>query len=304
MRMGLRRFDDRPFTGTNLIVVNKVLFPGGLLGTNITEVDVNTMTVTVPAGIAGPDTIRISGVLGNASSSQIYDSYITHATPGYLSNFESMSGSDNTGYVGWMGGYDNAAAAASDYPGAANGVGYFIDAVPMADTAGMTVELNGGDLQLNDVPWVADNTQSIANYALKFELYIRKPWTSGAIWILMGDWYAWHNYMAEYEPWLTAPGGVVPVSGWQTVTIPLTQFVNITGSGVSVLEYGSMRQGDNQEWNYGTFPTGGVPATHFYDYGSPTPAVCLTIVNDQASPIVKAKAMDLAVDNIRIERYK
>lgn len=287
------------FHGTNLIGVKQVMFPGGLLGTNITEVDVNTMTVTVPAGITGPDTIRISGILGKASTPELFDTYVTRPT-GYLCDFSNQYASDNTGYVGWMGGYDNAAAAVADYPGAANGVGYFIDAVPMKDTAGMTVELNGGDLQLNDIPWVSNTSLPIANYALKFELFIRKPWSSGAIWILMGDWYAWHNYMTEYEPWLTAPGGVVAPTGWQTVTIPLTKFLTITGTGVTIGNKPG-NNGDNNEWDFGWFPAGGAPAQHFSDFTST--ALSFAIASDQPSPVA-AKAMDLAIDNVRIEKYQ
>ena len=212
----------------------------------------------------------------------------------------AANASDNTGYEGWMGGYDAAAAAASDYPGASGGVGYFVDAVPMADTAGMQVELNGGDLQLEPIRWVADSSLPIANYAIKFELYIRKPWSAGAIWIMLGDWYKWNNYMTRYEPWLTAPNFTVPATGWQTITIPLTQFLTVTGKGVT-LGNKPGDNADNNEWDFGWLPTGGVPAVHFSDYQSKF--LSFAIANDQPSA-VGAHAMDLAVDNIRIERYK
>jgi hypothetical protein len=56
--------------------------------------------------------------------------------------------------------------------------------------------------------------------------------------------------------------------------------------------------GDNNEWDLQTFPTGGAPATKFSDFAST--ALCFTIVNDQASPSVPANSLNIAIDNVRI----
>ena len=56
----------------------------------------------------------MSGALGTVSSPQLFDSYITHTSPGYLSTFEVQYASDNTGFVGWTGGYADAATASAN----------------------------------------------------------------------------------------------------------------------------------------------------------------------------------------------
>ena len=53
----------------------------------------------------------------------------------------------------------------------------------MSANAGPTSQGNPGLLQLNAVPWVANTSLSISNYSLKFEVYVKTPWTKGEIWI-------------------------------------------------------------------------------------------------------------------------
>jgi hypothetical protein len=251
------------------------------------------MSVVVPAGITGPDTLRINGLLGAAASTQLFDSYITHPSPGYLSTFDGNGAGDNTGFVNWTGGYQ--AAPATQYPNATGAVAFLTNGSSMAGYTGPGSQGNPGFVQLNDVPWVASTSTAIAGYSLKFEVYTTMPWTAGEIWIMMGDWYAWHNYMARYAPWTTAAKGVFQPSEWTTVTIPLSQMLTVTGTGVTVK--GSANS-DNNEWDYGAFPQGGVPAVHFSDYEATS--LCFTIVNDQASPSVSANGMNVAIDNVRI----
>jgi len=287
--------------GTNLIGVKQVIFPGGIQGTNIQSVSVTQLSVTVPSGIASPDSLRIQGVLGNATAPQLFDSYITHLSPGYLCTFESPKASDNTGYLDWTGGY--AQAPATNYPNATGSVALFSQGSPMQGRCQPGTQGNGGFIQLNAFPWVSNTGASVADYSLKFEIYVAKPWKAGAIWIMMGGWYGWHNYLARYAPWSTTADGVFQPSGWVTATIPLTQLLTVTGSGTSVLtpyNGGNFNSpnGDNNEWDFKTFPTGGVPANKFSDY--PSTVLCFTITNDQTSPDIPANTLDIAIDNVRI----
>jgi hypothetical protein len=268
-------------TGTNFINVNQVTFPGGIAGTNLKTVDVDHMTVTVPAGITAPDTLRISGQLGVASATQLFDSYITYPSPGYLSTFEVQYATDNTGFVGWTAGYATATQAATAYPNGTGAVAVLDQGSAMGANAGPTSQGNPGLLQLNDVPWVsAGNTgASIANYSLKFEVFVASPWSKGEIWVAVGDWYTWSSYTARYAPWENTTTGTYNPVGWQTVTIPLSQF--ITGN-----------QFYQTTWN-----TSGLPATTFASY--PTTGVGFMIANDQGSA-VPAGSVNIAVDNVRI----
>jgi hypothetical protein len=266
-------------TGTNFIGVAQVLFPGGIPGTNLVTQNVNQMTVTVPSGITAPDSLRLQGVLGTAASPQLFDSYLTHPSPGYLSTFDGDYATDNTGFVGWTGGYANATQAATAYPNNTGAVAVLQQGSPMGNNAGATSQGNPGLLQLNDVPWVSNTNAEVANYSLKFEIYVASPWKAGEIWIAVGDWYTWSSYTARYAPWDTTASGIYQPSGWVTVTIPLTQF--ITGN----------------QFYQTTWSTSGSPASTFTSY--PTTGVGFLIANDQAVT-VPVNSINVAIDNVRI----
>lgn len=265
--------------GTNFIGISKVIFPGGLQGTAITPINVNQLSVAVPAGVTTADYLKLSGVLGTATSPLPYATYITHPSPGYISNFDNQYNSDNTGFVGWTGGYANATTAAATYHGATGGVAVLQQGSPMAANAGPTSQGNPGLLQLNEEPWVANTNQSINGYALKFEVFVASPWTAGELWIAVGGWYGWSSYTARFAPWETAPGNKYQPNGWETVTIPLTQFIK-----------------GNEFWKT-SWSTSGAPASKFSDY--PSTALGFLIANDQAKA-VPANSINIAIDNVRI----
>jgi hypothetical protein len=265
--------------GTNFIGVARVIFPGGIEGIDLQSVSVDQLTVTVPPGITAPDLLRIEGVLGNASSSQLFDSYITHPSPGYLSTFDVQYNGDNTGFVGWTGGY--AGAPVTDYPNATGSVAFLRQGSPMPGSTSAGSQGNAGFVQLNPVPWVSNTGTPVAGYSLKFEVYVAQPWSAGAIYVLMGGWYGWRNYVARYAPWSSTEGGTFQPAGWVTATIPLTQFASFSGNG----------------WDLKAFPSG-APATKFSDFSATD--LCFAIVNDQPSPDIPANTLNIAIDNIRI----
>jgi hypothetical protein len=266
-------------TGSNFIGVNKVIFPGGIEATPTIK-NVKEMSVTVPSGITATDSLRLSGQLGTATSPQLFDSYLSYKSPGYLSTFEVQYATDNTGFVGWTGGYADAPTTSTKYPNGTGASGVLLQGGTLAKNAGPTSQANPGNLQLNDVPWVANTGDAIGNYSLKFELYVANDWKAGEIWIAVGDWYAWSSFTARYAPWETAPGGIFHPSGWTTVTIPLTQFI-----------------AGNQFWQTAWTP-GGAPASKFTDY--PFTSLCFMVTNDQASPVSVADGINVAIDNVRI----
>ena len=264
--------------GTNFVGINQVIFPGNLPGTNLMVASATQLSVMVPSGITAPDSLRLSGILGTASAPQLFDSYITHPSPGYLCTFENQYGSDNTGFVGWTGGYADAPTTTAQYPGGTGASGVLLQSSPMSANAGSTSQGNPGLLELNDLPWVSNTNQSINGYSLKFELYVKTPWTTGSIWISVGDWYKWSSYAARFAPWETAPGNKYQPAGWVTITIPLTQF--ITGNG------------GQSSWN-----PSGAPASKFSDY--PYTSIVFMAANDL--PVVVPKnSINVAIDNVRI----
>jgi hypothetical protein len=115
-----------------------------------------------------------------------------------------------------------------------------------------------------------------------------------------GDWYGWQHYVARYAPWTTAPGGSFQPTGWTTVTIPLSQFINATSGGTSVLISGKTQSPitDANVWDYQSWPVGGANPSTIASFGST--ALCFTLVNDQASPSVPKNGLNIAIDNVRI----
>jgi len=265
--------------GTNFIGIDQVVFPGNIPGTDLMVTSATQLTVKVPIGITTADSLKLMGVLGTATAPQLFASYITHPSPGYLCNFDNQWNADNTGFVGWTGGYADAAKASADYPNATGGTAVLLQSSPMSANAGPTSQGNPGLLQLNPFPWVSNTSLSVNNYSLKFELYVKTPWTAGELWIAVGGWYKWNSYTARFAPWETAPGGKYQPSGWVTVTIPLTQF--ITG---------------NPYWQT-SWSTSGSPANHFSDY--PVTDLAFLIANDQPKA-VPANTINVAIDNVRI----
>lgn len=275
--------------GTNFVGIDQVIFPGNIPGTNLLVTSVNQLSVTVPSGITTTDSLRLNGVLGTAASPQLFDSYITYPSPGYLCTFENQWAADNTGFLGWTGGYADAATASTTYPNGTGAVGVLDQASPMGKAQSGTGFFGWNNpyaLQLNDVPWVSNTSQSINNYALKFEIYTKVPWTAGAIWISVGDWSsAWTTYAARYAPWsLPDANGKFNSNGWMTVTIPLTSF--ITG---------------NQYWQ-SFWTTTGNPANNFTDYINT--GLAFLIGNDDPNTAIPANTMQLAIDNVRVVKYK
>lgn len=271
--------------GTNFIGISQVTFPGDINSTDITTIDVNRFTVKIPPGVTAPGYLTVTGALGSTNSPQPFATYITHPSPGYLSTFDVQYNGDNTGFVGWTGGYADASAAASTYPNATGGTGVISQSgaiSPAKDGTSFFGYNNPYALQLNDVPWVANTADSISNYSLKFEIYPALPWTAGALWISIGDWNSsWNTYAARYAPWsLPDASGKFDPQTWVTVTIPLTNF--ITGN----------------EFYRSFWTTTGNPAVKFTDY--PNTGIAFLFGNDDPDHPVPANSVQLGIDNVRI----
>jgi hypothetical protein len=268
-------------SGTNFIGISSVIFPGGIAGTELQVLGVNKLTVKVPAGITAPDSLKISGLLGTATAPQLFDSYLTYTSPGYLSTFDQQWAGDNTSFVGLTGGYADAGASATAYPTATGGTGVLFQQSGMGANAAAGSQGNAGLLQLNEVPWVSDLSAAVSDYSLKFEVYTKTPWSKGQIWIALGGWYGWNSYTARYAPY-TADNAFVS-GGWVTATIPLSQFIK-----------------GNEFWQSSWNPAG-ASATRFSDF--PSTALGFLIVNDQAVA-VPANDLNIAIDNVRIVKGK
>jgi len=204
--------------GNSFYGISKVIFPGGIAVTNLTVSGITKITLTVPAGIATGGPLQVVGTYGIGTSVLRFNDYTT----GMLTTFDDANYSwgsyqvtnDATLFPGNTGKYSRIAVSGV---GAADFAWY--DGVRSMNTNGVT--------------WIpsAQLADPLANYALKFEMSLRKPW-NGASFYIVKD-YSW-TYLARYEPW-KATGAAYTTNGWQTVVIPLTQFKtkanNLDGTG-------------------------------------------------------------------------
>ena len=143
---------------------------------------------------------------------------------------------------------------------------------------------NGGrGINTNSVQWVPTSElgDTVANYAVKFEINVPSAWSSGTIFISAN--YGW-TYIARYAPWLNANGSstAFTTDGWQTVTIPFSDFKTESSAG---------------------YDGEGTSLTAFTDLlgASGNTSLSIWLINDGATSIGTFNA---GIDNIRVEKIQ
>lgn len=201
--------------GSNFYLVEKVTFPGSIEVTEfIASEDGETLEVTIPENMTTSGSISITTKYGSTESPMpIY----LHAGAGVVCNFDDINTLD------W------GCAISSDVTKFPGGFGNFalMEFGPIG--AGDAAWWNENrSVNTKSVQWVdaANISNGISNYSLKFEIYIKEPWTAGSI-IVAKD-YNW-TYTARYAPWNGGDNSssttiYTITTGWHTVTIPLTDF--------------------------------------------------------------------------------
>ncbi len=111
---------------------------------------------------------------------------------------------------------------------------------------------------------------NIANYAYKFEAFVKQPWSTGYWQIVLGT----GTYSARFNPYTA--GVPYTTTGWTTFTIPLNTFRTNNGAGTAATRLNQL---------FGT--TGSI--AHAWRFVEGTPVVA---------------NFDMAVDNIRIVRVR
>lgn len=255
-------------TGNNFFYVQKVIFPGNIeVSTNIEANDPGTaLEVTVPAGITTAGPLKVVNQYGTGTSLLQFNDFVT----GLLCNFDNVNTLNN-----WAGATitDNA----SDYPGS-NG---FYAHLKYSNIPANDFVWYGGGRSLNcevSLPWVpvANLSEPVDNYALKFEVYAKDAWKGGSLFIDRN--YGW-TYICRYEPWLTNPE--FKTNGWKTVVLPLTMFKTKANN-----QDGTGDPASNLTTLLGAGGTGGIN---------------VYVINAQNSPLA---SFDIAVDNFRVIKIK
>ena len=258
-------------TGTNFYFIKSVTFPGNKTVLNpVVNQQGTEISLVVPDGATTAGPITVKGDFGEGQSIFIFNNY-RDPQVGFLANFED--GDPHFGWQWWGGNKTNDPGL---FPG---NTGTYIEVHPSgAVNAGDNSWYSDNRAVMVDAstPWVpsANMGDPIGNYALKFEISVKTPWTNGAFMIVPNGNF---DYMARYAPWENAPGKKFQTKGWVTVTIPLTSFLSGGGTGSPAPNIAAL--------------TGGANAA----------TMQIMLYNDSTTPI---ESFDAGVDNVRIVKIK
>lgn len=250
-------------TGNNFFFVEKVIFPGGIaVTTNLGTVASGTsIDVTVPAGITQAGPLQVVTKFGTGISVFLFNDFST----GMITNFDDINN------FSW-------------------GTTIKDDATLFPGNHGKYAHLTQDNITGNNWDWwngkrgiitnakdwlpASEMGNPAANYAMKFDIYVKEAWSTGVLLIGPPPNDTW-VYMHRYEPWKATPD--FKTNGWITVTVPISEFRKKSASG--------------------TDGAGDQAATVGDVIGSINEIAKFMFVNDTGTPIAK---LDMAVDNIRV----
>lgn len=255
-------------TGFNFFFISKVVFPGTKeVSTGIVTNDAGTtLELTIPAGISSAGPISVMNQYGTGVSIFRFNDFVTGVLQNgdNVDNFEWGAGtvSDNTSFPGNTGKFHR-----MSFSNIGNGNWSWWEGTR--------------SINLKSINWipVADLSKPVGDFGLKFEIFVKEPWDVGTLLVRNED--SW-KYILRYSPWKQGTN-TVPFStpGWQTVTIPLTEFRTkangVDGSGDSA------------------------PTLTELLGATGTRAMGFMFVNDGSKMM---PVFDAAIDNIRVVRIK
>lgn len=224
--------------GASLWLINKVVFPGGRELTAFTSNEAGTRLAMVMPDF-GDDTGRFS--IDAKYGSTVFNAPLNdHHSGNVISNLTADGETGEMPVFNWAWWGANRSNDAAMFPGTR---GYYLQnifgGVGAKDGAWWNGNRSGN---FNEITMFTPDvmTQVAANYALKFEINIKEPWTAGVNLLRMGD-----NYAYRFMPWSTAAGGKFDTKNtWQTITIPLSEFKNtadgIEGTGANAVTMGDL----------------------------------------------------------------
>jgi len=224
--------------GSSLWLIDKIIFPGGrevtsfnsdAAGTRVGLImpdlgtDTGRLTIQAKYGTAKSD-----GPLNDHQSGDVI-SNLTNGEAGELSVFN----------WGWWGA--NRTNDAGLFPGTRGAYLQNIFGGVGADNGAWWDGNRSGNF--SDVSTIFDAsimTKQASDYALKFEMNTKEPWTAGINLLRLGD-----NYAYRYMPWASVTGGVFDTEDkWRTVTINLSAFKKADsgkeGTGANAVTMGDL----------------------------------------------------------------
>ncbi len=204
--------------GQFLLAVNEVVFPGGIVSTDIQSNNAGTqLRVKVPEDVTDTGFLTLRSPYGTATTN-----FLVNNTqgPGVFANFNSPDDPE-FGWEWWGAVRDN---DSSLFPG---NDGFYIRSVfgnVGANNPGWWE--NNRNIAVNNYGKIvlpaAELGNAPAEYFLKFEINTRKPIRAGAV-FLIG--FMSENYNYELHPFALAQSGVFDTGNkWMTLRVPLNEF--------------------------------------------------------------------------------
>jgi hypothetical protein len=228
--------------GSSLFLIDKIILPGGReIASFVANAGGTRVGFILPD--LGTDTGRlvIQAKYGNAMSDGPLND---HASGDVISNLTNDGEPGEPPVFNWAWWGANRTDDPSLFPGTRGGY--------LQNIFGGVGDNDGGwwngnrSGNFNDVDMFSADVLSkeASQYALKFEINTKEPWTAGINVLRFNDKYAF-----RYQPWLTADNKTFDTKNkWQTVTIKLSDFKlsadNIEGTGANAVVMGDLLKAD------------------------------------------------------------
>jgi hypothetical protein len=204
--------------GSSLWLINKIVFPGGREVTEFAANEAGTRVVMLMPDL-GDDTGRI--LIDAKYGSTAFNAPLNdHQSGNVISNLTADGETGESAVFNWAWWGANRTSDASLFPGTRGAyLQNVFGGVGAEDVAWWNGNRSGN---FSDVAMFSNDvmTQVAANYALKFEVNTKEPWTAGINLLRLGD-----NFAYRFMPWSTASDLTFDTKNtWATVTIPLSDF--------------------------------------------------------------------------------
>jgi hypothetical protein len=250
--------DTLTIEGYYFNLLETAVFPGEIQGEIVPEYSDTVCRIIVPEGVTEEGYITLTSVSGSGSSAI---GIKFHSTDGMLCNFD-----DQDFWAGW-GGRVITNEADPQIP-EANGYFYAGEGNDISVGSNSSVSLI---LPIRNFI-MPDYTGSLTPdyFDLKFEVFAKYSWESGYYEIKLGNIDEHGDieftYGYNFEPWNdTIHNGSYYTPSWETITIPLSEFILNNGSNLPIQSYSQIRAVNYMQWLFvnPTEEEGGQYIDHF-----------------------------------------
>lgn len=223
--------------GSSLFLIESITLPGGKEITAFAGNEAGTRVGLIMPDL-GTDTGRlvIHAKYGNAMSDGPLND---HASGDVISNLTNDGETGEPPVFNWAWWGANRTSDPALFPGTRGAYLQNIFGGVGANDGGWWNGNRSGNF--NDVPMFTAEVlkKEASQYALKFEVNTKEPWTAGINVLRFNDTYAF-----RYQPWLTAENQTFDTKNkWQTVTVKLSDF-KLTADGIEGTGAGAATMGD------------------------------------------------------------